>query len=110
MSLIATGVRNGTSPAISADGRFVAYEKNNFVYLWDGQLETAILASLSSSGSPMTNTAGISQPVITPAGSKILFLSSDSRTEGPVQLYARDWQEGTTWLASATTNGALAEI
>jgi len=106
-TLVSANVQNRTAPATSLDGRFVAFEKFNFVYFWDGQFETTVLASVSPSGSPMTNIVASSQPVIAVDGSKVLFLSADSRTNGLVQLYLRDLQAATTSLISAATNGSL---
>lgn len=88
-------VTGGTRPAISADGRYVAYQNAGQVQLRD------VVASTTTTIAPGTS------PVISPNGRFIVFQSTaaglvaqDPDTVSDV--FVRDRLEGTTTLVSAT--------
>lgn len=106
-SLLDSNVQAFAAASVSADGKFAAYEKDNSVYVWDALSGTIILASVTTNGSRMTNGLGSSQPVISPDGSKVLFLATlGVMTNSFSQLYFRDLAAATTRLVSQTTNGS----
>ncbi len=101
-----------TWPALSADGRFLAYEAGTNLYVWDAQSGSNTLVSVNADGTGPAN--GISRgPVLTPDGQIVAFLSTatDLVTNGSVspgggfQLYVRAWGSGTTRLASHDLTG-----
>ena len=91
-------------PQISADGRFVASENLNDVYVWDLQSGSRALISVNAAGSGPGNQPSHT-PVMNADGSKVVFLSAatdlvaDARN-GVSQLFLRDLTIGTTRLAS----------
>src|SRR4030095_13944810 len=116
------GNGDSTPPAISGDGRFVAFESdandlgpndtNGFrdIYVRDLQADTTNLASISLSGTDSGNGESL-RPAITPDGRFVGFygsandlVSNDSGTT--FDVFLRDLQAGTTTLASVNNTGA----
>jgi Tol biopolymer transport system component len=111
---------NTASAALSADGRFVAFESrtallpidgNNAsdIYLLDRQSGTLSLLSLDASGSAAGNGRSFS-PRISPRGRFVVFVSQASNlvpgdTNGCSDVFVRDLSLGTTILASANFPG-----
>jgi Tol biopolymer transport system component len=123
-----------TSPSISADGRFVAFQSlarnlvagdtsNNFdIFVHDRLTKTTVCASVNSqeqkgSGvspneSPAFESAA-TNPVISPNGRYVVFQSSytnlvDNDTNGVTDIFMRDLQAGTTTRISVDSNGRQA--
>ena len=117
---------SSSSPSISADGRYVAFESsatdlttndNNYpdsdVFVRDRQTGTTTLVSVNSSG---TGTADNSSntALISADGRYVIFLSRADNliagmppsTTGTSQLFRRDLQTGTTILVSRDSTGA----
>jgi uncharacterized repeat protein (TIGR01451 family) len=108
------------SPAISADGRFVAFlssgqlvpEKTNFaddIYVRDRVAGTTERVSVSSLGAEANNTSGF--PHISSDGRFVTFSSAASNlVSGPpsdsFQVYIHDRQSGATELVSRTADGS----
>jgi Tol biopolymer transport system component len=98
-------------PAISADGRFVAYEDQWDVFVWDAQLETNILVSVRPQGAP-PHTSSSHSPSMTPDGRFVAFVSFDPNLVTPsiplgrAQVYVRDLVAGTTRLVTVNQDGA----
>lgn len=101
--------RNG--PAITADGRFVAYEDRWDVFVWDGQLDTNLLVSVRPQGAP-PYTGSSHSPAMTPDGRFVAFVSSDRYLVTPptplsrAQVYVRDLVARTNRLVTVNRDGA----
>jgi len=93
-----------TWPALSADGRFVAYDDSTNVFVWDGQLQSNILVSVNLDGSGPGN--GVSRgPSISADGRCVAFRSSATdlvtNTLGfGTQIFLRDLRSATTRLVT----------
>jgi surface antigen len=118
------GVRgNGDSsgPAISRDGRYVSFESvattldpadpdpTMDVYVRDVQAATTTLVSRAASGAKGNDVS--KGPAISGDGRLVSFTSSattldSSDPDTNWDVYVRDWQAGTTRLASRATSGA----
>lgn len=108
----------GTLPALSADGRYMAYETvesvaepwyTNFVYVWDSVASNkTVIAKTSASGAspPLLSY----MPAITPDGRYVAFLSTTTnlvtQASNTFQLYVHDRDAGTTQLASVNRDGS----
>jgi putative cell wall-binding protein/Tol biopolymer transport system component len=108
-------------PAISADGRFVAFTSSEThtsipangrkqVYLSDTMTGRIELISLDSTGTHAAN-ADSGDPAISADGSSVTFTSvaSDLTTTAPAPgpyIYTRDRSRGLTTISSATSAGA----
>lgn len=99
-------------PAMSANGRFVAYEDSTNLYVWDSQSGSITLVSVNAFGDAPAN--GVSHtPVMTPDGATIAFLSTATDLVTNVtflpgsgfQLFARNLATGSTRLVSARLDG-----
>jgi Tol biopolymer transport system component len=92
-------------PAISPEGRFVAYEDQWDVFVWDAQLETNIHVSVRPQGAP-PYTYFSHSPAMTPDGRFVAFVSSDpnlvtpATPPGRAQIFVRDLVAGTTRLVT----------
>ena len=128
VSVNATGTNGGSSnsasPAISADGRLVAFESTandlgpadtngaQDVFVRDLQTGTTTLVSVNAAGTNGGNATSF-DPVFSADGRLVAFESAASdlgltNTNGEFDVYARDLQTGTTTLVSvnaAGTNG-----
>src|SRR3984957_15555886 len=110
----------GTSPSISADGRFIAFESDgpvaggsnpnggDSVYLRDAQTGITTLESVTSAGE--TFTYGGTNPVVSADGRFIAFESpgpepGGSNPNGSDSIYLRDTLTGITTLESVTSAG-----
>ncbi len=103
-------------PHISADGRYVAYQRSTCtspfcstvdVFVRDLQARTTTLVSVDQNGLP----GGGSQPVISADGRHVAFQSIGANlvpgdTNGAVDVFVRDLDTGTTRLASVNAAGA----
>lgn len=117
-NLAGTGGGNGDSqnPAISADGRFVAFESraNNLVaidsntfsdvFVHDMQTGITTLVSVNSAGTGSSNHESVS-PTISANGRVVLFQSFASNlstidNNNKLDVFARDLQTGTMHLVS----------
>lgn len=103
-------------PHISADGRYVAYERSTCpsspfcptidVFVRDLQAGTTTLVSVDQNGQP----GGGFQPVISADGRHVAFQSAGANlvpgdTNGAVDVFVRDLDAGTTRLASVNAAG-----
>ena len=112
--------------ATSANGQYVVFTSsadnlvpglptygfNNNVYRRDLVNGTTSLVSISSDGtSGVTPSDGANDPVITPDGRYVAFLSNArnlTSKNGGMQVYVRDMQQGQTYLVSLGTDGNAA--
>lgn len=118
INLSGTGGGNGDSqnPAISADGRYVAFESrasnltandsNTFLDVFVRDMQTGIttLVSVNSAGTGSGNGDSYT-PTISANGKVVVFQSSSSNlssidTNNHLDVFARDLQTGTTHLVS----------
>ena len=112
-TLVSTGAQARSLPSPSVDGRFLAFERESSVFVWDAQPGNNTPASLTRSGLPAASREAVARPVLTSDGGKVFFLSDAGEltgdpTNGLPQLYLRDLALGTNFLLSADTNGAAA--
>lgn len=98
-----------TWPAVSADGRFIAYEDTTNVWVWDAQTQSNSLVSVNRDGTGAASGSSHS-PVMTPDGRSVAFVSSanDLVTNAVTgfQIYARDLVAGTTRLVTSQLDGS----
>lgn len=111
----------GSSPSVSADGRYIAfqsYESNlvendtnrkQDIYRYDTYTKTFIRVSVKDDESEVYNGYS-SNPSISADGRYVAFLSdaddfSPEDTDILSDVYVRDIENGTTTLASVSTNG-----
>ncbi|MBI4880922.1 MAG: PD40 domain-containing protein [Planctomycetes bacterium] len=124
-SVSSAGVEgNGNSwyPAVSADGRFVAFESaaanlvpgdtngHTDIFLHDTQSGTTLLVSVAQGGAPADNSSY--SAAVSADGRFVAFWSyASSLVPGDVNgygdVFVRDTQLGTTALASVSSAGAL---
>ena len=106
---VATNSHGETWPSFSADGRWLAFEENNAIYMRDLANGTNLLVSVNSFGNGPAD--GISmRPVVTPDGRYVGFVSSASNLRlgtGPLstnvfRIYRRDVVVGVTRLVAPT--------
>ena len=116
----ASGNADSDAPAISADGRYVAFHSraNNLavtdnnadydVFVWDSNDNSVTLVSRTSTGG---SGAGASfSPRLSANGRVVSFASTaadlvPNDTNGTADAFARDLDQGVTYLASRNTNG-----
>lgn len=119
-----SSILSGQAPAISDDGRYVVYAslatnvvpgtpgltRANHIFLRDMQAGTNHLISQASDGTPATETS--QTPVISGDGRVVAFESRTAYeaidTNGVMDIYAREWQKGTTRLVSVDNEGQAA--
>jgi alpha-tubulin suppressor-like RCC1 family protein len=112
------GNSGSRAPAISADGRFVAYESGasnlvdgdtngiSDIFVYDRQSDKTELVSLSTSGTPsIANFWGNSYPGISSDGQYVVFRSGDDTlvsgdSNGKGDIFVRDRIKNTTVCAS----------
>jgi len=109
-------IGNPGAPRLSADGRYVAYQRstcasNPFcttvdVFVRDLQTSTTTLVSVAQDGSP----GGGSSPVISADGRHVAFTSFGNNlvpndTNGTTDVFVRDLDTGTTRLAGVNAAG-----
>ncbi len=110
VSTMLTPASDDSVPAISADGRFVASERLNDIYLWDLVTGSNGLVSVNAAGTGGGNQESHT-PILTPDGRILVFLSaatdlSTNVANGVSQVYARDLVNGSTRLVSASLDGS----
>ncbi len=102
---IATGGQ-GYSPAISADGNFVAYNTvQTYVYSW--ATDTSTLASAFSNGDP-GNRRSDGAPAISDNGRYVAFANNSTFVphSGTARIYRRDMQTNQMQLADVRDDGS----
>jgi uncharacterized repeat protein (TIGR01451 family) len=111
---------NGASaPAVSADGRFVAFLSNatnlipgatngvEEVYVRDRSTGQIMLASVDNTGTPANQFCGI--PAISADGRFVAFISlATNLGDGQYQAFIHDMQTGLTTMVSVSENGVAA--
>jgi Tol biopolymer transport system component len=119
------GNNDSMHPAISADGRYVAFtssasnligalnDTNNApdVFVRDRQLNTTVRASVSNTGAQGTGTSGSHKPDISADGRFVAFLSFAPNlvvgdSNGTADVFVRDLINNTTGRVSIATGGA----
>jgi Tol biopolymer transport system component len=119
------GVRvSGSSPSISADGRFVAFESlaNNLVgnlsrfsssynvFVYDRLTQTTVLASTDTSKQQSGGNGDSADPVMSPDGRYVVFTSTASDlvpndTNQVADIFMYNLQSGTITRLSVDSNG-----
>jgi Tol biopolymer transport system component len=108
-TLVSSNVLEMTPSVMTPDGRFLAYESENNVFLWDRLSGLRELVSVNTSG--FLPAVGVSShPRLTPNADRIVFLSdaSDLTLEGGngrTQIFLRDRAIAGTRLVSADSTG-----
>ncbi len=108
-------VPDNFGPAISGDGRYVAYTEAandsgiSRVMRWDGQSDYSQLVSIPQHA-PDSEEGTSDSVSMSPDGRYVAFISSagnlvDQAVSGDFEVYVRDMQEGVTRLASVTPDG-----
>jgi len=113
-----TAAELARNPAMTPDGRFVAYAanvatvttRNACIEVWDSYTGSNLVASVDLTGATPTN-AVCDWPVITPDGRYVAFISNGTNfvtnaLSGEFHLYLRDLQAGTILLVDSGTNDA----
>lgn len=104
---------DSSSPAISAHGRYVAFEAHDVslsgVFVWDRRTETTQRVSVTSTGDPAEGVSN--SPAISAHGRYVAFQSTASDlvpgdTNGQTDVFVRDRATGTTQRVSVTDSGA----
>ena len=103
---VATNSRPDTLAAFSADGRWLAFEERNAIYLRDLVNGTNLLVSVDSSGNGLADAVFL-RPVITPDARHVAFIGSASNFFIPnvSHIYLRDISAGMTRVINLGTNG-----
>lgn len=108
--LVATNLPGLTWPALSANGRWVAYEDGTNIHVWDAEAGGAELVNVNGAGTGPGN-APARAPVLSRDGTRVLFISAATdlvpeATNGRAQIFLRDRLAGTTALITVTCSGA----
>lgn len=111
-TMVATNSHPNTHPALSTDGRWLAFENNNAIYLHDTEHGTNLLVSVNAAATGPADGVSL-RPVVTPGGQHVAFVSSatDLTPTPPAsgtnasRVYLRDVIAGGTRLVSVNTNG-----
>jgi len=114
---------SGPGVAISASGRYVAFESQadnilpadktvTNIFLRDTETGSVSLVSQRANGLPATGSSA--NPAVSPAGRFVAFESeadnlSDEDNDGVVNVYLHDTVDGTTKLVSRASDGAAAD-
>lgn len=107
--LVGSNVWEESPPEMTPDGRFVAYESETNLFLWDSQADSNTLISVDVTG--LNPAAGFAwRPVMTPDATKVVFLSDAGNLttnggNGQPQLYWRDLVAGVNQLVSSYADG-----
>ncbi|MEA2217713.1 MAG: hypothetical protein QOJ35_339 [Solirubrobacteraceae bacterium] len=118
----AKGTSDSAAPAISADGRYIAFESTaqldsddgdaiSDVYVRDLEMGTTVLVSRATGATGAKGTAASSAPSISADGRYVAF-QSDSKLDptddgdSSTDVYVRDLQASTTTLASRPTGAS----
>ncbi|HKQ39835.1 MAG TPA: hypothetical protein VJ063_17280 [Verrucomicrobiae bacterium] len=94
-TVLTTRARAGFPIHMSSDGRFIAYDETNHVFLWDRQTSTR---------TQISSNANSHSPVISDDGSVVTFLSGAANT--PSQIYYRTISSGNIRRVTETLSGA----
>ena len=95
-----------TTPSMSGDGRFVAFDSQHGIYVRDLQLGTTVLASRATGASGATGSSNSYEPSISPSGRYVAFESQSTNLDpaadasNDTDVYVRDLVAQTTVLAS----------
>jgi Tol biopolymer transport system component len=121
-AVAAIAVEDARNPAMTPDGRFIAFVANvgvgvvtnTCVQVWDAQTGTNVLASVGLEGTVSTNSI-CDWPTITPDGRYVAFTSTATNLVGnslvgEYHLYLRDLQASTTALVDVDANGVGLEV
>ena len=109
-------VGDGWMPAISADGRFVAFERQGAIMLHDRAQRTTELVSVGMDGAPANGPSAV--PTLSADGRFLAFVSDASNlvagdTNGPgrrgADVFVRDLVARTTVRVSVASDGTQAE-
>ena len=118
-----SGNHDSFHPAISSDGRYVAFTSyasdlvandtndTTDTFVRDLQTGTTTLVSVNATGSASGNGASVNFPVITPDGRYVVFASSardlvTNDINGSMNIFVRDMQTEITTLVSANDAGS----
>ena len=105
---------NDMNPAISPDGRYVAYTRygsNRGVYLLDRSTGATTLESVATGGAPATGGGGSDFASISSGGRYVAFqsmatnLGGPTASGGPNKIYVHDNVTGMTTMVSLTSAG-----
>ncbi len=101
----------GNNPALSGDGRYVAFEAGN-VYVRDLETGAQTLASRADgpNGTPANQASGFMNPSISADGTKVVFQTTTALdpvdNDAMPDIYLRDLSTDTTELISRATGAA----
>ncbi len=118
-----SGNRDSFHPAISSDGRYVAFTSyagdlvandtndTTDTFVGDLQTGTTILVSVNATGTASGNGGSVNVPVMTPNGRYVVFASTardlvTNDINGSMNIFVRDMQTETTTLVSANNAGS----
>src|SRR6266850_2101705 len=101
-----------STPQLSREGSYLAYEDGTNVLIWDHLMQTNSAVSVEGNGTHLA--AGISHsPAMSDDGRYVAFLSNGgdlvtNKANGQFQVFWRDLWTATTRLVSRNTNGVAA--
>lgn len=112
LDLISTGNAGSRLGSISADGRYIAFESGDDVYVRDRTTNTTSLVSVNSSGTEGGNGTSF-DPVLSSNGRYVAFTSTANNLVSGIldnpystrDVFLRDLLTGTTTLVSINTAG-----
>lgn len=98
--LISTNGSTGSCPAVSVDGRFIAYASESELYIFDNAAGTNRVIGAGDTAQFTSCRA----PAMASDGGRVAFIASVSNRFG---VYVHDWASGTTFPVSVNTNGTV---